>query len=311
MNPLLLLFLVAGVSAGVAFRQQQSIDRARAATTRLAGQLLQTRTALESEQAALASARAQLKKVEADLRATRRERAAQATAKAMALPTPEQEGWWPENRPYFYLAKTYLPKVRLGDRQVVFDVRTGEEAKGPLPQGQSLWISNPPFSAEGLSPHAAVLLGMSDEEIAAVNDSYSDFVQGVREVEAARVQRVDPPKRDDDDGCMVVARLPNLTAEIQPLTERWEMAIRQTVGAERAEILLDQAARCFREQMGGQEGAVAREFLVNGSSLWLRFAGEPNLHFRGPVFGLVFYRSAGQDWQYGHLFGPGAPCELK
>lgn len=311
MNPLLLLFLVAGISAGVAFRQQQSIDRVRAATTRLAGQLLQTRTALESEQTALASARAQLKKVEADLQATRRDRAAQAAAKAVARPTPEQEGWWPENRPYFYLAKTYLPKVRFGDRQIVFDTRTGEEAKGSLPQGQSLWVSDQPFSAEGLSPHLAVLLGMSDEEVGAVNDSYWDFVRGVHEVEATHVQRVAPPKLDDDDGCTVVARLPDLTTEIQPLTERWEAAIRQTVGAGRAEILLDQVARCFREQMGGQEGAVAREILVNGSSLWVRFEGQPNFHFRSPVFSLPFYRSAGQEWEYGHLFGPGAPCELQ
>jgi hypothetical protein len=311
MNPLLLLFLVAGISAGVAFRQQQSIDRVRAATTRLAGQLLQTRTALESEQTALASARAQLKKVEADLQATRRDRAAQAAAKAAALPTPEQEGWWPENRPYFYLAKTYLPKVRFGDRRIVFDTRTGEEAKGPLPQGQSLWVSDQPFSAEGLSPHLAVLLGMSDEEVGAVNDSYSDFVQGVRQVQAAHVQRVDPPKLDDDDGCTVVARLPDLTTEIQPLTERWEVAIRQTLDAGRAEILLDQAGRCFAQEEMGHLAAEPREFLVNGRNLWVRVPGRFSVHFENPVFFLDLYRSAGQEWEYGHLFGPGAPCELQ
>lgn len=75
-------------------------------------------------------------------------------------------------------------------------------------------------------PQMAALLGMSDEEVGAVSESYADLVRGVREVEAARLQRVEPPQLDDEDGCMVVARLPVLTAETQPLLERWELAIR-------------------------------------------------------------------------------------
>jgi hypothetical protein len=311
MNPLLLLFLAAGVSAGVAFWQQQSIDRVRAATTRLSAQLLQTRATLESEQTALASLRAPLEKLQSDVQAIRQQRAALAATQALPLPTPEQEGWWPKDRPYFYLAKACLPKVRFGERSIVFDVKTGEEAKGSLAQGQSVWVSDRAFSADGLSPHLAMLLGMSDEEVAAVNGSYSDFVQGVREVQAAHVERVEPPKRDDDDGCMVVARLPDLTSEIQPLTERWEQAIRQTLGPGRAEILLDQAGRCFRGEEMGHLAAGPREFLRNAGNLWVRFKGRFHVHFESPVFGLDFYQAASQEWEYGHLFGPGAPCELK
>ena len=305
MNPLLLLLLVAGLSASVAVWQQQSIERVRAATARFSGQLLQTRTALESEQAALASARSELEKAEAELQAMKRQRATLATSSGRQLPTPEEEGWWPENKPYFYLAKMYLPKVRFGDRHILMDPKTGQEATSTSPQGQCVWLSDQPFSTEGLNPHMAVLLGMSDAENAAVNDSYSGLVQAVRDLEATHVQRVEPPIRDDDDGCMVVARLPALTSEIQPLLERWEEGLTQTLGAIRAEILRENARRFFDQEMD-QLGAEPRQFLRNGNNLWVRL-GQLNIHFRSPTYVLC----ATRDWQYGHLFGPGAPCELK
>ena len=305
MNRLLPLFLAAGVSAAAACWQQQSINSVRAATARLSEQLVQTRAVLESEQGALASAHTQLQKLEADLQATQRQRADLAAAKALALPTPEEEGWWPQNRPYFYLAKTLLPKVRFGERNILTDPNTGQEATSTSPQGQCIWLSDQPFSAQGLNPHLAMLLGMSDDEVGAVNDSFTGFVQGVREAEAAHVQRVEPPVRDDGDGCMVVARLPVLTSEIDPLRERWEQSLAQTLGAERADILRENAQRFFDQEMD-QLGAEPREFLQNGNNLWVRL-GRLNIHFRSPTYVLA----PTQDWEYGHLLGPGAPCELQ
>jgi hypothetical protein len=100
MNPLVLLLVVASASGGLTFWQQQSINRVLAATARLSGQILQTRAALESEQASLASARARLKQIEADLQTAKEDRAALAATKGSPPPTPEQEGWWPEKRPF-------------------------------------------------------------------------------------------------------------------------------------------------------------------------------------------------------------------
>jgi hypothetical protein len=308
MNPLLLLFLAASVSACVAFWQQQSIESVRAATARLSEQLVQTRAALESDQTALASASSQIDKLETDLRATTGNRAALAATEDLALPTPDQEGWWPQNRPYFYLAKKLLPKIRFGDRHILMDPQTGQEATSTSPQGQCVWLSDQPFNAEGLNPHLALLLGMSDDEVAAVNENYTGFLQGVREVEAAHVQRVEPPVPDDEDGCMVVARLPVLTTEIQPPLEHWEQGLAQTLGADRAEILRQNAQRYFDQEMD-RLGAEPREFLRNGINLWVRL-GQLKIHFRSPAYSLDFYRST-QDWPYGHLFGPGAPSELK
>jgi hypothetical protein len=41
--------------------------------------------------------------------------------------------------------------------------------------------------------------------------------------------------------------------------------------------------------------------------LWVRLTGRWGEHMGGTTH--MIYDS--QDWDYGYLFGPGAPCELK
>jgi hypothetical protein len=239
------------------------------------------------------------------------DRAALAATKGSPLPTPEQEGWWPEKRPYFYLAKTCLSKVRFEGRPVSVEPGPGDGLKSLTEPRDYGWMSYQPFSDGGLNPHMAILLGMSDEEVAAVNVSYSTFLRSVRDIEAAHVQRVEPPERDSDDGRAVVARLPALTSETKPLRERWEVGLDQSLGAGRAEVLREHAARYFDADLD-QLGAEPREFLRNGSALWVRFTAQWGPHMGSTSFNLNWNNSTkGQDWEYGHLFGPGAPCELK
>ena len=146
MNPLVLLLVVASASGGLTFWQQQSINRVLAATARLSGQILQTRAELEFEQASLASARARLKQIEADLRMAKKDRAALAATKGSPLPTPDQEGWWPEKRPYFYLAKTCLSKVRFEGRPVSVEPGPGDGLKSLTEPRDYGWMSYQPFS---------------------------------------------------------------------------------------------------------------------------------------------------------------------
>lgn len=311
MNPLLLLFLAASASAGLAFWQQRSINSVQAATARLSGQMLQTRSALESEQTALASARNRLKQLEAEFESAKQERAALGATRASGLPTPRQEGWWPANRPYFYLAKKYLTQVRFEGRPLTPDAEPGGDVKAPVVPHENIWMNYQPFGERELNPHLAVLLGMSDEEVVRVNDSYADFVGGLRGVEAAHVQRVEPPQPAGDGDHVVVARLPAIDDETQPLLERWGQALDQTLGAVRAEILRDHAERYFEEELD-QLGSEQREFLREGDNLSVRFGDTSgNWHFKGTTFHLPTQSAKGQDWEYGHIFGPGAPCELK
>jgi hypothetical protein len=310
MNPLLLLLLAVGASAGLTFWQQQSINGVRAKSARLSQQLLEIRSSIEGEQGDLDSARARLKQLEADLLKLGQERAALGNQQTVALPTPEQEGWWPAKRPYFYLGKKYLTQVRFDGRPVIVTAGTqiSTNADNPLAMGEYMWMTCGPFSDEGLSPHMAMLLGMTDEEVASVNDVYGEFVRNLHAVEAAHIQRVDPPERDSQYGTLIVARMPVLTSEMQPILDHWEQELDRVLGPTRAGILKEHARRYFDESLD-KLGSAPREFLRHDSNLMVRFTDK-----RGNYMGDTSYMIYGHgplDWRYSYLFGPGAPCELK
>ena len=306
MKPLLLLLLAAVGSAGLTFWQQQSINRVRAKSAFLSEQLLRTRSSLEAEQTSLDSARSRMKQLEAELQTLKQERSTLASAPALQLPTPEQEGWWPAKRPYFYLAKKYLTQMRFDSRPVVGSLLTTTNTDNPLATGDYFWLMYQPFSDAELNPHLAMLLGMSDEEVSSVNDLYGEFVRNVRAVEAAHIQRVDPPEPDGDYGRFIVARMPALTTETRPLLEHWEQTLDQMLGPTRSGILREHAKRHFEENLD-RLGSEPREFLRTGFNLWIRFTSKWGSHMGGAAH--LIYDS--QDWDYGYLFGPGAPCELK
>ena len=313
MKPLILFLLAGGVSAGVTAWQQQSVSRVRIAIAQLSEQIVRTRNITDVEQASLAAARARLKQLQAEKQALKDERSAVAATKAPPLPTPAQEGWWPEGRPYFYLAKTYLSKVRFRSRPLRADDEMSDELKAQFAEQKVMWIDYQLFDGSELNPHMAVLLGMSDEEVTALNELHARFLRDVRDLEVARIQWLEPPEPAGVFGAKVVGRLPALRSELQPLLDNWERALEQTLGASRAEILRGQAKDFFREHLDDL-GAAPREFLRDDGklNLWVRYTDQWGQHFGAVTFNLALGRSAnGQDWQYGHLFGPGAPGELK
>jgi hypothetical protein len=305
MRPLFPLALATAVSAGLAVWQQQSIDAVLARSARLSEQLLKTQALLAEDQAALEATRDQLKGIDFEARKLLQERSALSAGEGERMPTPEQEGWWPEMHPYFYLPKHYLAKVQFGGRPITTEGLMAVSTDDPLARGKYMWMSYNPFSDAGLNPHMAMLLGMGDEEVTAVNDLYAEFVRDLRAVESTHIQRVDPPEPAGDDR-VVVARMPSLSAEAQPLLARWEAALSRSLGSTRAEILEEHTKRYFDDEMDGL-GAEPREFLRRGFNLWVRFTNRWGQHMGGTSY--MIYDS--QDWQYGHLFGPGAPCELK
>src|ERR1041385_4107205 len=175
MKPLIFFLFAGGLSASVAAWQQQSINRVAAAIAKLSQQIIQTRSIADAEQAAVATARAQLNQLQAEREAIKQERAAVASTEALSLPTPAQEGWWPESRPYFYLAKQYLPNVRFRSRpqRIEHEVDHASKAHGAQPKVADYWapasdyvlIDFPLFNGAELNPGMAVLLGMSDDEV--------------------------------------------------------------------------------------------------------------------------------------------------
>ena len=174
------------------------------AIAKLSEQIIQTRNITDVEQAAVATARAQLKQLQAERKAVRDERTTLDAAEASSLPTPAQEGWWPEGRPYFYLAKTYLPKVRFRGRPQRIDHEVSDTPNPHVAQqkvadywatgSDYFWVDYQLFNGSELNPHMAVLLGMSDEEVTALNELHARFLRDVRDLEVARIQWLEPPE---------------------------------------------------------------------------------------------------------------------
>jgi hypothetical protein len=237
-----------------------------------------------------------------------------APAEAAAL-TPEREGWWPRDKSYFYLAKSHLPEARLRTcRLPVAQVNAllTKRAKALNPSVTSVTVAGEGeftydyrlFEAGKLSRDMAALLGMTDTELERTEELYAGLRRAVRELETARLQCVNPPEpaNTGHSGQFIVARMPALSEEVSPWLSALKIELEQTLGASRATILEQQAKSYFR-QHADNLGAAPREFIRQNGSLIIR---KGKLDGEGTA-GIP--RVAEED--FGHLFGPGAPCELK
>jgi len=321
---LLSFLLCVGISAGFAAWQQQALARVQASIVALSSRLLQARSGLDAGRLLLEQDEGRLRELERAIDEAGSSRRA-ALADSSPLPTPEQEGWWPTNRPYFYLRKDLLPMARLGDYALTPEVLSSEMKALLLASGNTgiqSKLSMVSFDAgfnqgDGatleLHPQIALLLGMSPEEHGRVNELCSALKEEVRRIEATCVQPVEPPATNNAPyGAAVVARMPELTSEVAPLVERWGQALEGLLGQGRAELLRRYAEDYFNQYEDGL-GALPREFIYKAPyNLWVRYTEKPEAggfqHENGSFWASY---APGVEWQYSHLFGAGAPCEFK
>jgi hypothetical protein len=232
----------------------------------LADAIVGLRHANATLEATLARDHARLSQVEATAQAAEKEHTLVRTPEA-PLPSPEQEGWWPEDRLYIYLPKALLPKVRFRDR--------GMSAREFLAQSKA-----PDGPEVELPAEVEAHLASAPEAL--------------------------------DDGRRIVARMPVLSVDVEPLVEATQARLEQTLGLTRAGILKEQASRFNNENLDGL-GSVQREFLVSDDgNLYVRYV-DPwgNRYFRNRSYNIQERNSAFQHaWDYGHLFGPGGPLDL-
>ena len=219
MKRFLVIILVLGCSLACASWQQNEIRRIRSEIDRLASELEKTHLSLKEGQARLAVLEQHLQKLRV---------LAQSQAGALSItdfilpPGPEQEGWWPSNQPYFYLNKQLLPLVRLEDiNQTPDEVRaSGAEFESNTDYS----IENRLFSNNQLSRQMVMLLGLTDAERAAVEQVYEELTCSVRAIERTKIQKIDPPQPVDNSRVMI-ARLPSLAEDINPLLENAQLSI--------------------------------------------------------------------------------------
>ena len=312
MNTLTYLASAALASAGIAFWQQGSLRQTQEETHRLTQECATWKTLLEVKETQLGEARSQMASMRADLSLAKADAGRSAVA---ALPTPESEGWWPKDRPYFYLPKARLKLVSFGTSQLptaeVNAILT-RRAKARSPYINEVRITSPGsidgtqsvemglFEGQRLSPDAAALLGMTEDEVGAVSGIYTKLFGDVRALEQSNVVRV-------NDGGAVLARLPALSSESATLLDEVKASLTAAVGPARSELLERMFRDYANEHLDGM-GSKPRDFIRKGDVIIVRTDGSERwqpLDLKGAA-----------AWEYNvtdyaHLFGPGGPCELK
>jgi hypothetical protein len=300
MKTLLSLIMVIGLATGVAAWQQQSIDHLRQEIAQLSAQIIQTRSALDSDQARLAELKQRLRQLHVHpLSST----PGVAAADTSLLPDPESEGWWPTNKPYFYLHKDLLETVRLRDHAIKQD-----QLPAGTPKDAAYEIENRLFQDDHLNENMATLLGLTDAEKTAVEQTYTNLTQQVRALEAAAIQRVDPPQTDASGA--VFARIPSLKSEVAPLLREAHESLESAIGTTRTELMEKQAEIFFNEHGDGLRSA-PREFLriENSGFFSVRYV-FPNGGNSSKSQTYPYVPNRTDPWEYLHLFGPNGPCPI-
>jgi len=111
MNSFTYLASAALSSVGIVLWQQGALRQTQQETSRLMRAYTTWKTELEVKETKLGQARSQIASMQADLSLAKEDAGLPAAA---MLPTPKTGGWWPEDRPYFYLPKAKLRLASFG-----------------------------------------------------------------------------------------------------------------------------------------------------------------------------------------------------
>ena len=297
MRKLLIPILVIVCSVAAASWQQYSILAIRGDIERLTAELAKSRADLRHHKSDLADAERRL----AD---ARRHTLSKKEPRQSVLLSPETEGLWPSNQVYFYLRKDLLPMVRLED----IDMSPAEVRASGVESRPDEYhsIENRFLQNDRLNEHVVKLLGMTDDERLVAEKILNDLQAQVRDIEVAKIQRHNPPKLNKDSK-PIIATIPSLAADIQSLIERASASAREVLGSERAGLLVQQAEIYFN-RYGDGLGELERDFVYSDHNLWVTYRDRWGERCKSTTF---YVPAQPPTWEYAHLFGPGAPAEIK
>jgi hypothetical protein len=266
MNPILASGLVLATAGVVWFQQQHRLQQLRSAAVTRAEELAVVRTEQDRVstrqgelEAAVPRLRIELRDLGERLRAT-----PPTEAPSERRRTPELEGRFPADQPYFYLPKALLRNFELE-----------------------------PFEDGQLTAAATVLFQLTEPERLAVNEAYQAREDRVIALETGRVERVDPPERLSGDGVesYVVARLPSLAPELAELEVRFRQAVGEVLGTDRAARFLEHAGAQAALD-GPTTDPATREYVLQRhaggeSTLTIRFRSGNRVWWHSQVYPLA------------------------
>ncbi|PYJ87623.1 MAG: hypothetical protein DME22_00915 [Verrucomicrobia bacterium] len=210
------------VSSGFVFIAQRSaLHNLRRESGRLAGEIESSRLLTAEAAAGVASLKGKVEE-HRSRRSVMRSSLSTEHATGETIPmAPEKEGVWPPDKPYFYLNKR-----RLAD--AIFRHIT------------------PDFH---LAPEAAIALGMTPGEAAAVDEAFHSVVETFRalEVEHLMPSTEHASTRFSREGRKTSYRLPALKELMEPTVENFVASTRAILGDSRAEIFNHWARLIFTD----------------------------------------------------------------
>lgn len=175
-------------------------------------ELVSLQDRLEAVAADLAESRQREAGMRADWLLAERELASAREAnrrRANAL-SPATEGVWPAGKPYFYLRKETLRKL---------SYVSGNDGK--------------------FSPLVKDLFGMTDTEFAKLEAALDDFGVEVRRLRAQRATPFHDLAPDTANHRELAFQIPPLAGEIGSIQQKFEAAVLEALGGERASLLLE------------------------------------------------------------------------
>jgi hypothetical protein len=286
-------------ATALALWQAQAIRGLEYSRDELNRQLGLVRTSLQTQEDALANDRRQL----AQIRDRQSRQQTQADTETAALPTPKTEGWWPQQRPYFYLSKTMLPLVRFRDFQLPKDeVARTPEMKAGAGEGHDSYDFHVPFmEGDQLNPIVGSLFGMTEEEFQHTGDTCSKMVREFHDLEASKLQPVDPPEPRENGGA-IIARIPKLTDEVTPLLDSMTQVLTTQLGEDRAQVIGTLATSHFNVNEDCL-GSKPREFIYQDNSISICFIDA----WGGRSSGAITWYCPPEikAWRYDYLFPNG------
>jgi hypothetical protein len=227
-----------------------------AASSDTAGSSADDRAKLERAAAEAANGRAEVRRLE-NLFVTQREKnqtlrgdlnvlSAQEAAKAEDLSdlNPQKEGFWPADKPYFYIAKERL-------------------------RGLSYW----PFTdnEDRLSKQAALLFALTPEEESAANTAYIEMREKIRQLEKASAIATNTPANvADSPGSKMTFVVPPIPREsIDAVNGEFKARLAGAIGPERAGVLARRIDETFEMSPYGVTKPRTLTLVRNGDKIQL------------------------------------------
>lgn len=158
--------------------------------------------------------------------------------------TPHREGFWPTDKPYFYLSKDHL-------------------------HGLSYWPFND--GAGTLSKQAVMLLGMSEQEEHAANAAYAQARSQIRALEkGSAIPTNTPPQVATSPGTKTTYLIPAFPREAaDAINHEFKSALAEVLGPARAKVLGDRIDEIFEASPYAMTKTRTLTLVRNADSLYL------------------------------------------